>query len=79
MTGVGAELAALDRSDADGRIIIATRESVQETVNQVGQQITRRNFDLQPTLTVRAGLPVRVMVSKDLALEPYVQSDPVRP
>jgi type IV secretion system protein VirB10 len=79
LIGVGAELAALDRSDADGRIIIATRESVQETVNQVGQQITRRNLDLQPTLTVRAGFPVRVMVSKDLALEPYVQSDPVRP
>jgi len=79
LVGVGAELAAPNRSDADGRIVIATRESVQETVNQVGQQVTRRNLDLQPTLTVRAGFPVRVMVGKDLTLEPYAQFDPVRP
>ena len=75
LIGVGAELAAPNRRDADGRIVIATRESVQDTVNQVGQQITRRNLDLQPTLTVRAGFPVYVMVSQDLALGPYVQSD----
>lgn len=69
LIGVGAELAAPDRVDADGRIVIATRESVQETVNQVGQQITRRNLDLQPTLTVRAGMPVRVLVNRDLVLQ----------
>lgn len=71
LIGVGAELAAPDRVDAEGRIVIATRESVQETVNQVGQQITRRNLDVQPTLNVRAGFPVRVMVGRDLVLEPY--------
>lgn len=71
LIGVGAELAAPNRSDADGRIVIATRESVQETVNQVGQQITRRNLDLQPTLTVRAGFPVRIMVNRDLVLRPF--------
>jgi len=75
LIGVGAELAAPDRMDADGRIVIATRESVQDTVNQVGQQITRRNLDLQPTLTVRAGYPVRVMVSRDLVLAPYQRAD----
>ncbi|MBL8256004.1 MAG: TrbI/VirB10 family protein [Pseudoxanthomonas mexicana] len=73
LIGVGAELAAPDRRDADGRIVIATRESVQETVNQVGQQVTRRNVDLQPTLTVRAGFPVRVMVSRDLVLRPFAE------
>lgn len=71
LIGVGAELAAPNRSDADGRIVIATRESMQETVNQVGQQITRRNLDLQPTLTVRAGFPVRVVVNHDLILHPF--------
>jgi len=70
---VGAELAAPDRVDADGRIVIATRESVQETVNQVGQQVTRRNLDLQPTLTVRAGFPVRVVVNHDLMLQPFAE------
>lgn len=73
LIGVGAELAAPDRSNADGRIVIATRESVQETVNQVGQQVTGRNLDLQPTLTVRAGFPVRVMVSRDLVLRPFAE------
>lgn len=73
LIGVGAELAAPDRNDANGRIVIATRESVQETVNQVGQQVTRRNVDLQPTLTVRAGFPVRVMVSRDLVLRPFAE------
>jgi type IV secretion system protein VirB10 len=70
LVGVGAELAAPDRADADGRVIIATRESVQETVNQVGQQVTRRNLDLQPTLTVRPGFPVRVVLNRDLAMNP---------
>jgi type IV secretory pathway VirB10-like protein len=70
LIGVGAELAAPDRVDADGRIVIATRESVQETVNQVGQQITRRNIDVQPTLNVRAGHPVRVLVNRDLVVPP---------
>ncbi|WP_368565952.1 TrbI/VirB10 family protein [Pseudoxanthomonas sp. UTMC 1351] len=70
LMGVGAELAAPDSADADGRIVIAIRQSAQETVNQVGQQITRRNLDLQPTLTVRAGYPVRAVVKRDLALIP---------
>ena len=68
LIGVGAELAAPDRVDGDGRIVIAARESVQDTVNQVGQQITRRNLDIQPTLTVRAGHPLRIVVRHDLIL-----------
>src|SRR5690606_8501252 len=71
LIGIGAELAAPDRVGVDGRILIATRESAQDTVNQVGQQITRRNLDLQPTLTLRAGFPVRALVSRDLALDPH--------
>lgn len=73
LIGVGDELVAPDRRDADGRIVIAMRESVHETVNEVGQQVTRRNLDLQPTLTVRAGFPVRVMVSRDLVLRPFAE------
>jgi type IV secretion system protein VirB10 len=54
-----------------GSIVIATRQSAQDTVNQVGQQITRKNLDLQPTLTARPGLPLRVIVNKDIILAPY--------
>lgn len=71
LIGVGAELVAPDRTDANGRIVIATRESVQESVNRVGQQITRRNLDLQPTLTVRVGYPLRVIVKRDMVLPPH--------
>ncbi|MDO8206332.1 MAG: conjugal transfer protein TrbI, partial [Gallionella sp.] len=37
----------------------------------VGQEITRRNMNIQPTLTARPGLPVRLIVARDLALRPY--------
>lgn len=69
LIGIGAELAAPDRDD--GRIVVAGRDSVQETVNEAGQQITRRNLNLQPTLTIRPGFPVRVIVNRDLVLRPY--------
>jgi type IV secretion system protein VirB10 len=39
-------------------------------MNQVGQQIVGRSLDVQPTLTIRPGFPVRVMVTRDLVLEP---------
>ena len=33
--------------------------------------ITKRNMSIQPTLTIRPGFPMRVMVNKDLILRPY--------
>ena len=43
LLGMGAELAAPEnRTDGD-RIIIDGRQSTQDTVNQVGQEITKRN------------------------------------
>ncbi|QLC74666.1 TrbI/VirB10 family protein [Pseudomonas sp. LPB0260] len=76
LLGIGAELAAPEsRTDGD-RIIIAGRDSLQDTVNQVGQEVTRRNLDIQPTLTQRPGLPLRVIVSRDLVLRPYQPFSP---
>lgn len=71
LLGVGAELAAPESRSDGNRIVIAGRESAQDTVNQVGQEITKRNLSVQPTLTIRPGFPMRVMVSKDLVLRPY--------
>jgi type IV secretory pathway VirB10-like protein len=73
LLGVGAELAApQNRTDQDGnRLVIALREGAQDTVNQVGQEITKRNASIQPTLTIRPGFAMRVMVNKDLILRPY--------
>ncbi|HBO0349170.1 TPA: TrbI/VirB10 family protein [Pseudomonas aeruginosa] len=71
LLGIGAELAAPEnRTDGD-RIVIAGRDSLQDSVNQVGQEATRRNLDIQPTLTQRPGLPLRVIVNRDLVLRPY--------
>ncbi|MEQ9246049.1 MAG: TrbI/VirB10 family protein, partial [Nitratireductor sp.] len=67
LLGVGAELGA----DNDDRLIQAIRNGGQNTINDAGQQIVRRQLNVAPTLTVRPGFPVRVIVTRDLVLEPY--------
>ncbi|MNT11389.1 Bacterial conjugation TrbI-like protein [compost metagenome] len=71
LLGVGAELAAPENRQDGNRIVIAGRDSAQDSINQVGQEMTRRNMNVQPTLTARPGLPVRVIVGRDLRLRPY--------
>jgi type IV secretion system protein VirB10 len=71
LLGVGAELAAPANGTDGDRVVIAAREGAQDTVNQVGQEITKRNMSIQPTLTIRPGFAVRVMVNKDMVLRPY--------
>ncbi|API60368.1 conjugal transfer protein TraI [Tardibacter chloracetimidivorans] len=67
LLSVGAELAAND----DDRLIQAIRNGGQDTINDAGQQIVRRQLNVAPTLTIRPGFPVRVIVTRDLVLEPY--------
>jgi len=55
LLGVGAELAAPENRQDGNRVIIAGRDSLQDSVNQVGQEVTRRNLNIQPTLTERPG------------------------
>lgn len=71
LLGVSAELAAPENRQDGNRIVIAGRDSAQDSINQVGQEITRRNMNIQPTLTERPGLPVRIIVNRDLVLRPY--------
>ncbi len=74
LLGVGAELGSQnDGLSGTGQqtVVVATSRSAEDSLNQVGQQITRRNLNVQPTLTVRPGFPVRVIVNKDLVLRPY--------
>ncbi len=42
-------------------------------INQSGQQITQKNLQLQPTITVRPGFSVNVLVTKDIVIAPYRQ------
>ncbi|MCE5232318.1 MAG: TrbI/VirB10 family protein [Mizugakiibacter sp.] len=71
MLGVSSELAVSNEGSVNGNTVVALRNSAQDTANQVGQEITRRNLSIQPTLTVRPGFPLDVMVNKDLMLRPY--------
>ena len=71
LLGIGAELAAPENRQDSNRIVIAGRDSLQDSVNQIGQEVTRRNLNIQPTLTARPGLPMRVIVNRDLVLRPY--------
>lgn len=67
LLSIGAELATND----DDRLIQAIRNGGQDTINDAGQQIVRRQLNVAPTLTIRPGFPVRVIVTRDLVLEPY--------
>ena len=67
LLSVGAELAI----DDDDRLLRAIRNGGQDTINDAGQEIIRRQLNVAPTLTIRPGFPVRVIVTRDLVLEPY--------
>ena len=69
--GVGAELGSGADTGSNTDIIQALRLSAANSLNQTGQQVVRRNLNIQPTLTIRPGFPVRVIVNRDLVLEPY--------
>jgi type IV secretion system protein TrbI len=66
LLGVGAELGA----DSEDDLTRALRRGSQDTINQTGQQIVRRQLNVPPTLTVRPGHPLRVVLTRDLVLEP---------
>jgi type IV secretion system protein VirB10 len=67
LLSIGAELAI----DDDDRLLRAIRNGGQDTINDAGQEIIRRQLNVAPTLTIRPGFPVRVIVTRDLVLEPY--------
>ena len=67
LLGVGTELSF---GSSENNLIAAIRESVQDNASQAGQQIVQRNLDIQPTITVRPGWPIRVLVNKDIILPP---------
>jgi type IV secretion system protein VirB10 len=68
LLGVGSELGATNN---DNNIVTALRRGSTDSLNQTGQLVVRRNLNIQPTLTIRPGFPVRVIVNRDLVLAPY--------
>jgi type IV secretion system protein TrbI len=45
-------------------------KSKPESSDPRGQKVVQQDLNIQPTLTVRPGFPVRVIVNRDLMLEP---------
>jgi type IV secretion system protein VirB10 len=65
---IGAEAGqSSDGSDLERAI----RRGASQSVSDVGQQAVERGLSLTPTLIIRPGAPLRVLLSRDLVLEPY--------
>ncbi|WP_227493452.1 TrbI/VirB10 family protein [Paracoccus kondratievae] len=62
LLAIGTELA----SDDEDRLVRAIRDGAQDTIGEVGQQIVQRQMQVTPTLTIRPGYPVRIIVTRDL-------------
>lgn len=68
LLGVGAELG----SDGDDVLVRALRDGSQDTINQSGRRLVERQMAVPPTLTIRPGVALRILVTRDLILEPMV-------
>jgi len=65
---VGAEAGT---SDSENNLAQAIRQGASQSINQAGEQVVSRSLTVQPTITIRPGFPVNVLVTRDLSLEPY--------
>ena len=68
LLSVGSEVGTSGNEDD---LIRAIRRGGADSVNQIGQHIVARSLNVQPTITIRPGFPVRVLVTRDLVLDPY--------
>ena len=68
LLSVGAEAGT---SQDENNLVQAIRSGASNSISQTGSQIVQRQLNIQPTLTVRPGFPVRVIVTRDLVLTPY--------
>lgn len=64
-------LTAYDGADEDSDLVQAFREATRQTANQAGQQLVAKAIGIKPSVTIRPGWPVRVIVQKDLVLKLY--------
>ncbi len=65
LLGIGGELG----TGRDGELVRALRRGGQDSVDRAGDQVVSRELGVRPTLTIRPGYPVRVLVTRDLVME----------
>lgn len=68
LLGVGTEQ-TFGGNESD--LVRALRESTQQNASQAAQQLVTKNLSVQPTIKVRPGWPLRIVVHKDLVLRPW--------
>ena len=68
LLSIGSEAGANNNENA---LVQALRQGSSQGFSQVGEQVVGRSLNVQPTITIRPGFPVRVLVIHDLVLEPY--------
>lgn len=64
LLGAGTEFGSGD----DGNLARAFRRGTQDSINRAGEQIVSRELNVRPTLSIRPGFPVRVLVTRDMVL-----------
>jgi type IV secretion system protein VirB10 len=74
--GVGAQVAyGPSINTVDPSVGQLAMQGMAANVNQVGQQITRKNLNIQPTLVIRPGYLFNVLVTRDLVLPVYASGE----
>lgn len=68
LLGVGTELGT---GSDESELVRAMREAAQQSGARAGDRLVERSLDIRPTLVVRPGWPVRVLVHQDLVLRPW--------
>ena len=72
LLSMGAASAQSAQARTSGAIVVNSGASgVANETQNVGSRIADRDMNRQPTIVIRAGAHMRVLVSKDMVLEPY--------
>ena len=71
LLGAGAQVAQGSSRTIDPTFEQLALEGAAQNINQAGQQITRKNLNVQPTIEISPGHRFNVFVTKDIILEPY--------
>jgi len=68
LLGIGSQI-SLGRDEDE--LTRALRESLQQNGARAGEQAVGKALDIKPTVKVRPGWPLRIVVHSDLVLEPW--------
>jgi type IV secretion system protein VirB10 len=71
LLSTGTAFAAGNSSSYNPTVGQVVARSASGEIGSVGQQLTRSNLSIQPTITVRPGFSVNVVVTKDMIVPPY--------